>query len=62
MAKYAVINENNIVINTILADSQSIAELVSGNICVEYTDNTPVGIGWTYKDGIFSEPVVEEKK
>jgi len=57
--KLAVI-ENNVVINIIVADSVEIAETITNGLCVEYTDNNPASIGWTYADGVFTAPVVEE--
>ena len=60
MANYAVVN-NQLVVNTILADSQEIAEQCNpGFICVEYTAESPAGIGWTYDGTNFIAPVVEE--
>jgi hypothetical protein len=59
MATFAVI-QNNIVTNIIVADTKEIAETVTGSTCVEYTDENPAGIGWTYADGVFTAPVVEE--
>ena len=59
MANYAVIN-NNIVENIIVADTKEIAEEVTSKTCIEYTDNNPAGIGYTYADGVFTAPVVEE--
>ena len=51
MANFAVIEGNN-VINTIIADSQAIAEEVTGAICVEYTTE-PAQPGGTYVNGKF---------
>lgn len=59
MANYAVI-DNNIVINIIVADTKEIAEEVTGLTCVEYTDENPAGIGWTYDGENFISPVAEE--
>lgn len=56
MAKFAVINDN-IVENIIVADTKEIAEEVVRKICIEYTDENPVGIGYTYADGVFTAPV-----
>jgi hypothetical protein len=59
MATFAVIN-GDIVTNTILADSQEIAEQCNpGLICVEYTTENPAGIGWTYDGTAFTAPVTE---
>jgi hypothetical protein len=61
MATYAVIN-NGIVENIIIADSKKVAEIVTEKLCVEYTEENPAGIGWSYdaETQTFSAPVVEE--
>ena len=46
MANFAVI-ENGIVLNTIVADSKTIAEKVTGATCIEYTTQ-PAEPGGTY--------------
>lgn len=56
---FAVLN-GNIVSNVIVADSKEIAEEITNLTCVEYTLENPAGIGWTYADGVFTAPVVEE--
>lgn len=59
MSKYfATINSQNIVENTILADSKEDAELVSGLTCVEFSLESPAGIHWIYDPatGIFTDP------
>jgi hypothetical protein len=63
MANFAVL-KNNIVDNIIVCDSLEIAEEVTGQVCVEYTDENPAAIGWIYdpNTNTFSpppEPVVE---
>ena len=58
MANYAVIKDG-IVNNVIVADTKEIAETVTGLTCIEYTDETPAGIGWTYDGTNFSAPVIE---
>jgi hypothetical protein len=58
MATFAVI-ENNIVTNTILAETLADAKLGSGKTCVEYTELNLASIGWTY-DGTtntFTAPI-----
>lgn len=55
MANYAVI-ENGIVTNTIVADTKEIAEEVTSLTCVEYTEENPAGIGWTYNGTTFEQP------
>jgi len=48
MSKFAVI-ENDIVINIIVADSLEEATITTGKLCLEYTDEEPIGNGWEYK-------------
>lgn len=61
MATYAVI-ESDIVENVIVCDSKELAENVTGKTCVEYTDENPAGIGWTYNSitQTFTSPVTLE--
>lgn len=59
MATFAVLN-NSTVINVIVADSKEIAEEATNSICIEYTDENPAGIGYTYDGENFIAPVVEE--
>ena len=59
MANYAVIKDG-LVTNVIVAESKEIAESVSGATCVEYTEENPAGIGWSYDGTSFAAPVVEE--
>jgi hypothetical protein len=67
MAKFAVINESNIVENIIVADLVSTAEEVTGLTCVEINENTDCGIGYSYENSTFvsqnpaPESVVENK-
>lgn len=44
--------ENGIIINTIIADSKSIAEELTGLTCIEYTTE-PAETGGTYSNGVF---------
>lgn len=53
---FAVI-ENDIVTNIIVADTKEIAELVTGKTCVEYTNDNPASINYTYADGVFTAPI-----
>lgn len=59
MANYAVIEDNKVV-NIIVADSKDLAETITGKLCIEYTDEKPAGIDWTYNGSEFiaPEPVV----
>jgi hypothetical protein len=55
MANFAII-ENDIVTNVIVADSQEIAQEVTGKTCIEYTEKNPAGIGWSYDGKTFIPP------
>jgi hypothetical protein len=57
MKKFAII-EDEIVVNTIVADSKSIADEVTGKNCVEYTDLNPAFIGLGYDGSTFEQPAV----
>ena len=59
MANYAVISGTTVT-NVIVAETKEDAELVTQSECIEYTDENPAGIGYTYADGVFTAPVVEE--
>ena len=56
MAKFAVINQNNYVINVILADSKNDAELLTNYTCIEYTDENSAGIGDSWDGEKFIKP------
>ena len=58
MANFAVLSGNT-VMNIITADSLEIAESVTGLTCIEYTNENPAGIGWTYNGSTFEEPLIE---
>jgi len=51
--------QDGVVTNVIVADTKEIAELVTRLTCVEYTDENPAGIGWTYDGSKFTPPVEE---
>lgn len=55
MATFAVL-EGNVVVNTIVADSVTIAEEATGLTCVEYTKENPAVIGLTYDGTLFEQP------
>ena len=61
MKKYAVLNSNSQVVNIIVAASLDVAELVTSSYCVLIPLGTFVDINYTYADGAFSAPVVEEE-
>jgi hypothetical protein len=60
MGNFAVLDKDNKVENTIVADSKEIAEEVTGLACVEYTDANPAIIGLGYADGVFEQPPMPE--
>jgi creatinine amidohydrolase/Fe(II)-dependent formamide hydrolase-like protein len=57
MINYAVI-ENEVIVNVIVAENKEIAETVTGKLCVVLPPLN-VGVGWAYKGGTFTAPVVE---
>ena len=61
MATFAVITGNT-VSNVIVCDSKEVAEQITNTTCIEYTDENPAGIGWTYDEttGTFSAPIAED--
>jgi hypothetical protein len=60
MANYAVI-KNGIITNVIVAESQEIAESVTGLTCIEFQlEPGAPGIGWSYNGTDFTAPVIEE--
>ena len=60
MSTFAIIS-NGIVDNVIVAESKNIAEeLNPGKTCVEYTEESPAGIGWSYDGTAFTAPEVTE--
>jgi hypothetical protein len=60
MKNFAVISGTS-VINVIVATTKKNAELATNAECVEYTEENPAGIGWTYVDGVFVAPVVVDE-
>jgi hypothetical protein len=48
MKTFAVLNAYNVVTNVIVCDSAETADLVTHELCVEYTEENPAAIGWTY--------------
>jgi hypothetical protein len=59
MKTFAVIAGTSVV-NVIIAKDKKTAELATNLICVEYTNENPAGIGWSYIDGVFVAPVISE--
>ena len=52
MANFAII-DGDTVINTIIAESKSIAEEITGKTCVEYSSSDKAEMGGTYKNNTF---------
>lgn len=42
--------DNNLIVNIIVADSKEIAENVTQKICVEYTEENSLGIGYYWSE------------
>ena len=60
MKNFAVISGTSVV-NVITATAKKNAELATNSECVEYTEENPAGIGWSYVDGVFVAPVVVDE-
>jgi hypothetical protein len=60
MKNYAVLDKDSKVINIIIASSLDIAETVTSSYCILIPLGTFVDIGYTYADGTFTAPAVEE--
>lgn len=58
---FAVLN-GNVVENVIVADSKETAEMLTNGVCIEYTDENPAGVGWTYdfENQTFTSPFIQE--
>ena len=55
MSNFAEI-KNNVIVNIIIAETKEIAEMVTGGTCIEYTGESPIGIGWGYDGETFTAP------
>lgn len=51
--------QDGVVVNSIVVDSVSTAEELTGMTCVEYPEGSYAGIGWTYNGSSFVAPVTE---
>lgn len=58
MANYAVMSGNTVT-NVIVCDSKEVAEQVTGATCIEYTNENPAGIGYTWDGSAFIAPSQE---
>jgi len=62
MKNFLIINENNLAINEIVADSIEIVEsMFPDKICIENVDLS-AGIGFTYSNGVFTSPISETEE
>jgi len=59
MKKYAVLTDQGIVNNIIVAGSLESAENATSSYCVLVPIGTFVDLGYTYSDGAFSAPTEE---
>lgn len=59
MPNFAVIEDGK-VINTIVCESKTLAEEVTGKTCIEYTDANPACIGFSYDGTIFKQHIIAE--
>jgi hypothetical protein len=59
MKNFAVL-DNDVVINTIVADTKEIAEQITNAICIEYDRTNPAGIGYQFDGTTFIEPEATE--
>lgn len=62
MSKFFAVIQDNIVVNTIVADTLAIAQDVTGLSCVEYSEDDTPQIGFGYDGTVFEQPApdVEE--
>ena len=60
MATFAVIKDG-VVENCIISESLETAEEVTGLTCIEYQAEDIVSIGFTYADGVFTNPNAPEE-
>jgi len=59
MEKTFAVIENGLVSNVVVGDSLASIKSLLGADCVEYTEERPAGIGWSYDGSVFTAPVVE---
>ena len=58
MKTFAII-EDQVVVNVIVAESLEIANELTGQVCVEYTEENPAHIGLTFDGEFFEQPPIE---
>jgi len=59
MERTFAIIENGNVLNIVLGESLESIEALTGALCVEYTEEYPAGIGWSYDGSVFTAPADE---
>jgi hypothetical protein len=57
MKNFAVL-DNDIVVNTIVADTKEVAEQITNATCIEYDKTNLAGIGYKFNGTTFTEPEV----
>lgn len=60
MFTFAIIEDGK-VMNTILADSKTTAEKVTGKFCVQFTEENPACIGYGFDGTTFEQPPIIEQ-
>ena len=53
---YFAVLDNNVVVNTIVADTKQVAEEITNATCIEYNQTSPAGIGYFYDGENFNPP------
>jgi len=62
MKNFLILNENNLVINEIVADSiETVESIFSDKVCIENVDLS-AGMGFTYSNGVFTSPIPETEE
>jgi hypothetical protein len=59
MKTFAVLNNENVVINTIVADTLEIAETATGAVCIEFDETNPTGFGQIWDGEKFNSPLLQ---
>ena len=59
MAYIACLDKDNKVINIIIAESVEFAKEITGFNCIEYTEESPAGVGYTWDGTKFTPPEPE---
>jgi hypothetical protein len=61
MANFAQLDLNNKVINVLVADTKEVVEQITQSTCIEYTDENPAYIDWTWDGTNFISPTTIEE-